>query len=287
MIVSFASGKGGTGKTLLATNLAWTLSREGRAAYVDADVEEPNGHLFLEHRDSSCERVAVALPQLDGQCVGCGACQRACAFHAILAMGDRVLVFPELCHSCGACLMACPEFVLTEVPYEIGTIARAQLDGLHLLSGRLDVGQARATPLVEAVVDAAAREHRGELIVLDCPPGTSCAAMAAVRQADLVVLVTEPTPFGLNDLELAVQMCRALDRRVACVVNRSDLGDQEVLRFLERESIPVLGLLPFVRGIATAYARGQLACQRSAKLRSVLEAIGEHVGTAAQIGRTA
>ena len=273
MILSFASGKGGTGKTLLATNLAWMLSKRGPATYVDADVEEPNGHLFLEHEASRLERVAVALPELQGPCTGCGVCQKVCAFHAILALRDRVMVFPELCHSCGACVIACPERSLVEGPHEIGSITRASLGDLRLLSGRLDVGQARATPLVEAVVEAAMREHEGELVIVDSPPGTSCSAMAAVRRADLVVLVTEPTPFGLNDLKLAVEMCRALGRDIVAVVNRSDLGDQEVTRYLEREGIPTLGQLPFHRSIATAYAQGELAIGRSAKLRTVLDAI--------------
>ncbi len=170
MILSFASGKGGTGKTLLATNLAWMLSERGPTTYVDADVEEPNGHLFLKHEAAQLERVTVTLPELQGSCTGCGVCQKVCAFHAILAMKHRVMVFPELCHACGACVMACPQRVLVERPYEIGSIARARLDHLHLLSGRLDVGQARSTPLVEAVVEAGAREHEGELVIVDSPP---------------------------------------------------------------------------------------------------------------------
>jgi MinD superfamily P-loop ATPase len=278
LILSFASGKGGTGKTLLATNLAWMLSERGPTTYVDADVEEPNGHLFLKHEAAQLERVTVTLPELQGSCTGCGVCQKVCAFHAILAMKHRVMVFPELCHACGACVMACPQRVLVERPYEIGSIARARLDHLHLLSGRLDVGQARSTPLVEAVVQAGAREHEGELVIVDSPPGTSCSAMAAVRRADRVVLVTEPTPFGLNDLALAVQMCRAMKRDIVAVVNRSDLGDEEVVRYLEREGIPVLGQIPFDRAIATAYANGALAAARSTRLRATLEAIATHIG---------
>lgn len=277
MIVSFASGKGGTGKTMLATNLAAVLSARLTTTYVDADVEEPNGHLFLRHDEARLERAAVSLPKLEGVCTGCGACQKACAFHAILALKDRVMAFPELCHSCGACCMVCPEQALVERPFEIGSLVHARLGALRLVSGRLDVGQARATPLVEAVVRAGVRGHEDEMILVDSPPGTSCAAMAAVRHADLVVLVTEPTPFGLNDLRLAVEMCRAMERRIVAVVNRADLGDGEVLHYLEREGIPMLGQVPFERSIATAYARGELATTRSGALRAVLDAILAHI----------
>ncbi len=276
MIIAFASGKGGTGKTLLATNLAWQRSTLEPTLYVDADVEEPNGHLFLAHGDRVQERFAVSLPSLEGECSGCGACQQACAFHAILALKNRVLVFPELCHACGACSMVCPERALTERPHEIGAITRASAGELGLITGLLDLGQARATPLVEGTVQAARAQGAGRLVVVDCPPGTSCAAMAAVQHADLVVLVTEPTPFGLNDLQLAVEMCRALGRELAAVVNRSDLGDGEVPKYLEREAIPLLGQLPFDRGVAAAYAQGQLAAEGSPALRALLARITQH-----------
>lgn len=285
MIVSFASGKGGTGKTLMATNLAAMLADRRPTSFVDADVEEPNGHLFLKHDDARIERVGVSLPVLEGVCTGCGACQSACNFNAILALKDRVMVFPELCHSCGACSIVCPQRALREQPHEIGAVAYAQLGALRLVSGRLDVGQARATPLVEAVVEAGAHGHETELVLVDSPPGTSCAAMAAVRRSDLVVLVTEPTPFGLNDLRLAVEMCRALDRRIVAVINRSDLGDDEVLRYLTQEGIPLMGQLPFDRSIATAYAHGQLASSSSERLRAVLDAIVTHIDGVAVDGR--
>ncbi len=279
MIISFASGKGGTGKTLLATNLAHMLSRRGPVTYVDADVEEPNGHLFLG-AGSDTERATVTIPKLVGRCTGCGACQQACAFNAILAMGRRVMVFAELCHSCGACVLSCPQRALMGVPLAIGSIERADGDRLRLVSGRLDLGQARATPLVEATVQAGLAAREDELIIVDCPPGTSCSAMAAVKPADLVVLVTEPTPFGLHDLQLAVEMCRALDREVAAVVNRADLGDERVFDYLWHESIPVLGRIPFEHSISSAYARGTLAADASSSLRLCLEAIATRTGMA-------
>jgi MinD superfamily P-loop ATPase len=196
------------------------------------------------------------------------------------------MVFPELCHACGACGLVCPQQALGTAPHEIGTITRASSGPLRLLSGCLDVGQARATPVVEAVVAAGIRTTDRGLVVIDAPPGTSCSAMAAVRRADLVVLVTEPTPFGLHDLELAVRMCDALARPVAAVVNRSDLGDHQALHYLLDSGIPVLGQIPFQRSISSAYAQGQLAAGSSPALQLTLEAIADHLDHKAASGST-
>lgn len=282
MRIAIASGKGGTGKTLLATNLAWLVaSRGGSAAvYADADVEEPNGHLFLPVETSGTERFAVPVPEtVEGRCTGCGACQEACAFHAIMALKDYVVVFPELCHSCGACLRACPEDALVERERELGELRRGTAGEVGFLSGTLDVGEARATPLVEGVVDALPDLP---LQIVDSPPGTSCSAMAAVRTVDRVVLVTEPTPFGLHDLELAVYMSRAFGRPVSAVLNRADLGDAEAVRaFLRREEVPLVAEIPFERAIAHAYAEGKLAVEVSPALQAAVEALWAHLKEAA------
>lgn len=270
--LAFASGKGGTGKTLLSTSAAWLLAEQGLdVRYVDADVEAPNGHLFLHPAVPSADRSSVPVPEaVPDRCTGCGACQEACAFHAILAVGSDVLVFPELCHSCGLCVDVCPEGALVEVQREIGELRSGMAGSLAFTGGLLDVGEARATPLVEATVRAAGTP---EVVVVDCPPGTSCPAMAAVEGADLVVLVTEPTPFGLHDLDLAVRMCRALGLEVVVVLNRADLGGQEVQRYLEEQGIPLLGEVPFDRDIAASYASGEVVAQRSAAVREALEAV--------------
>lgn len=273
MKIAFASGKGGTGKTLLSTNLAAYLAKKKEVVYVDADVEEPNGHIFLEAKRTATP-ATVPLPEvIKGKCTGCGVCQKTCAFHAILALKDNVLIFPELCHSCAACVIACPEGALKEVPYRIGEIRHAN-GRLEQYSGHLDVGQARATPLVEQVVECASPK---KTIIIDAPPGTSCSAMAAVRGSDLVVLVTEPTPFGLHDLQLAVEMCKALKLSVVAVLNRSDLGDGGVEAYLSKQNIPLIAQIPFEKSLAQAYSKGFLAIEHSDKLKKAIESLESHL----------
>jgi MinD superfamily P-loop ATPase len=263
--IAVASGKGGTGKTLVSTSLAWHWSREGRrVTYLDADVEEPNGHLLLHPEVARRERFGVPVPVLRGEtCSGCGECQRFCAYNAIIALPDRVMLFPELCHSCGGCLLACPDDELIEVPRETGSLAFGDTPGessVAFASGTLDVGEAMATPLISGLVRSAPTEG---IVVVDAPPGTSCSAMEAVGEADMLLLVTEPTPFGLHDLKLAVEMGRDLDRPLTALLNRSDLGDDRVRRYLDEEWIPVLAEIPFLEDVARAYSRGEIAAEMS------------------------
>jgi MinD superfamily P-loop ATPase len=309
--VAFASGKGGTGKTLLSTSLAAWLSLDGARApggrgapdgpftYVDADVEEPNGHLFLHPEEVTEERFCVATPVVRAdRCTRCGACQRACAFHACLVLPADVLILPELCHACGVCALVCPTDAIEERPRATGTLRRGRTGPLDVLWGTLDVGEARATPLVDGVLAAA---PEGGTVIVDCPPGTSCTAMAALEGADLVVLVTEPTPFGLHDLDLAVQLCRALGRPVAAVLNRADIATDpgpdggpdggpgggpdesgagaadEVERYLAAADVPLLAAIPFDPAVARAYAEGRPAHTESPPLRAALRAIRDHL----------
>lgn len=258
MRVAVASGKGGTGKTLISTSLTHLWSSNGYATtYVDADVEEPNGHLFLSPEIKMETRLRVLVPALaEERCAGHGKCQQICAFNAILSTAGGIIVFNELCHSCGACVLACPDHALIEKKREIGTIYVGTTGKADYVAGRLDVGEARVSPLIDAVVRLARSNDR--LMLIDAPPGTSCSATTAARGADLLLLVTEPTPFGLHDLELAVGMGRALGIRLAAVINRADLGNQQVRQFLDRESIPVLAEIPFNSKIAQAYAEARL-----------------------------
>ena len=208
------------------------------------------------------------------RCSGCGRCQQFCASNAIVVVGRRVLVFDELCHSCGGCVLVCPEDVLVEVPREVGTVeaGTAGTNGARMgfVSGTMDVGVARAVPVIEAVLRRAPAEG---VVLIDAAPGTSCPALTTVRAADRVLLVTEPTPFGLHDLELAVQMCRALDREAALVINRSDLGDDRVRAWLDREGVPVLAEIPFLPEVAANYAHGLVGAASSPTLARLLEPV--------------
>lgn len=286
MKVAIASGKGGTGKTLISTNLSYLLAEQGldSVTYIDCDVEAPNGHLFLQPREVKRLRFSLPIPLIDqGRCSGCGACQQLCAFNAIVAIGPgEVLLFPELCHACGGCQRICPEEAISERPCETGSLlwGRAGPNGnLGYLGGRLDVGQPRAAPLIEALVS---RPLDSDVVVVDAPPGTSCNAVAALRGADHVVLVTEPTPFGLHDLRLAVAVCQTLDIPHSAIINRADLGDDEVVSYLRREGIPIVAELPFDRALSDAYAKGRMGVENSPHLRKTLHRLASYLGVAPQ-----
>jgi MinD superfamily P-loop ATPase len=275
MRIAVASGKGGTGKTLISTSLTQLWSSQGRAVtYVDADAEEPNGHLFLKPKVNRETRFEVQVPALrERNCAGHGKCQEICAFNAILSVKGSVIIFNELCHGCGACVLACPDGALVEKGREIGTIFVGKAGDADFVSGRLDVGEARVTPLIEGVVRAAG--DAGGIFVIDAPPGTSCSAIAAVGGADLLLLVTEPTPFGMHDLKLAVEMGRALGLGLAAVINRADLGDHRVRRYLDGEGIPTLAEIPFDRTVAESYAAGRLCVDECDSFRDKMIALGQ------------
>lgn len=254
MIVAVASGKGGTGKTTVAVNLASVFDEP--VQLLDCDVEEPNTHLFVPGEVVSRETVTVPLPEVDlDRCTHCGECSRFCEFHAIVSLEKQTLVFPDLCHGCGGCAKVCPERAIREVDQEIGGIETRQAGQITLVGGRLKVGTAMLPPLTRAV---RAKIQSGMSAILDAPPGTSCPAVAAVRSVDFVVLVTEPTPFGLHDLTLAVDLVRDRGLPFGVVVNRAGVGDERVHAYCEAEDIPILAELPNDRRVAEAYSSGAL-----------------------------
>ncbi len=252
MRISVASGKGGTGKTTVSVAFAQAFG--GPVCLIDCDVEEPNSAFFTRPDIESRETVSVPVPEIDtGKCTACGACSNICAFNAIAVAGDSAIVFPELCHSCGGCAWLCPEDAITEKPQPIGEISRGQAGPITTLEGKLKIGNAMAPPLIRAVKKAAPANLP---VLIDAPPGTSCPMITAVSGCDFVILVTEPTPFGLNDLKLAVETVRKLGLPFGTVINRSDSGDNRVVRYCEEEKIRILLQIPESRKIAEAYSRG-------------------------------
>ena len=255
--IAVASGKGGTGKTTLATCLAAVLTKQGKSvAYLDCDVEEPNGHIFLKPELAKTTEVEVLIPKIDlDKCTFCGECAKICEFNAIAVLLDKVMVFPSLCHSCGGCFHVCPERAITEVPRPVGTIADGIGTGVRFIEGRLNIGEAMAPPITTKMKR---NLPDTEVTIIDAPPGTSCPVIEAVRDTDFVVLVTEPTPFGLNDLKLAVGMVRTLHLPFGVVINRSDLGDDRVIQYCAEEQVDVMMHIPFNRALAESYAVGKM-----------------------------
>ena len=271
MILAVASGKGGTGKTTLSVNLARVLGSGVRL--FDCDVEEPNCHLFLRGTTREAETVAIPVPHVDESlCDGCGECGRFCEYHAIVSFGTKPLVFPEMCHGCGGCAKVCPKKAIREVDKRVGVVETLQAENITLIQGRLDVGVAMAPPLIRAVK---ARLRNGVPAILDAPPGTSCPVVATLRGADFVVLVTEPTPFGLHDLKLAVGTVRELRIPFGVVVNRVGIGDERVHAFCGREDIPILLEIPDDRRIAEAYSTGSLIVEALPEYRGLFQSLIE------------
>ena len=275
MRISIASGKGGTGKTTVSVNLARTMGLP--VQLLDCDVEEPNAHLFLTGNKVKEEIVTIPIPQVDeALCDGCGECSRFCEYSAIVTFGTAPLIFPEMCHGCGGCARICPLKAITEVGRRIGVVETMVSENITLIGGRLDVGVAMASPLIRAVKE---RLHQNVPAILDAPPGTSCPVIAAIRDTDLVLLVTEPTPFGLNDLSLAVDMVRELKIPFGVIVNRMGNGDARVHIFCQKESIPVLLEIPDDRKIAESYSRGILMVDALPEYRNLFQRLVSKITT--------
>jgi MinD superfamily P-loop ATPase len=255
MIVSIASGKGGTGKTTVAVNLALALKEVQPVQFLDCDVEEPNAHFFLQPHFKQNQTVYLSVPDiLEEKCTFCGKCAEICAYNALAVLKNTVLVFPELCHGCGGCTLLCPEKAIQEKGHRIGVIESGTTDSISFAHGKLDIGQAMSPPLIRALKKHMKVENS---IIIDAPAGTSCPVVESVKGSDVSLLVTEPTPFGLNDLRLTMETIKELQIPLAVIVNRSDGEDGPIREYCQKQNIPILMTIPLDRKIAEAYSEGK------------------------------
>ena len=278
-VIAVASGKGGTGKTTIAANLAcWVARLGGAVQYLDCDVEEPNGHIFLKPKIDVSEAVTVDVPQVDlKRCTGCGKCGEICQYSAIICIKENVLTFEQLCHSCGGCMRVCPADAIRLKPLNIGDIEFGKAGEINFVHGRLRIGHVRTPSLIKEV-----KKHIKQdcLAIIDVPPGTSCPVVEAVKGTDFVLLVTEPTPFGLNDLKLAVDLVRKMKLPFAVVINRYDIGNEEVEKYCEAENIDVIMKLPDDRRIAEAYSTGRIIVDVLSEYRKEFSELHEYIKNA-------
>jgi MinD superfamily P-loop ATPase len=273
--IALASGKGGTGKTTVATSLALLLAHRHTVHFLDCDVEAPNGGLFLRPGIDVTAQVTRLVPAIDESvCDHCGECSAFCRFHALATTPRRVLVFPELCRGCGGCALVCPKGAVSETPRSVGEITEGSAGAIRFTQGTLNTGEIATVHLIQAV---RGRESAAEVVIVDCPPGTGCPVVAAVEGADWVVLVTEPTPFGLNDLRLAEEMTRQLGLRTAVVINRDGSGDDRIDRFCASAGVPVIGRIADDRRVAEAYSRGDLPLTALPSFRGQIEEIAGYL----------
>ncbi len=251
MKIVVASGKGGTGKTLTAVNLAIST---GADQIIDCDVEEPNVHIFLKPEKTEMSSVKLLVPHIiEEKCTYCRKCAEFCQYNALFVVGETAMVFPELCHSCGGCKLVCPFEAIKEVPREIGKIYRGQADGIDVVYGELKIGEPLSVPIIAKAKELA---HDDGVVILDAPPGSACPVVESVHGADFCLMVTEPTPFGLHDLEVATEVVQQLDVPIGVVVNFAGIGDRGVYDYCDEHRLPILMEIPFDRRIAELYSRG-------------------------------
>ena len=278
-MIAVASGKGGTGKTTIATNLARVCADvKQKVQYVDCDVEEPNGWIFLKPQITERRQATVNVPLVNlEKCTGCGKCGEICRYSAVICIQERVLTFEELCHSCGGCRAVCPVGAIGAKALRIGQIEIGKAGGIDFIGGKLRIGNVRTPALIKQLKRHIAREG---LVIIDVPPGTSCPVVESLKGADFVLLITEPTPFGLNDLKLTVELARRMGLPFAVGINRDGIGDSQVRVYCDSEDIDVVLTIPEDRRIAETYSSGKLVTRvldeykaRFVKLCEHLEAV--------------
>lgn len=278
MNIVIASGKGGTGKTTLATNLASYLALEHDVVLSDLDVEEPNSALFVKGKLQQQTDKFKLIPQWNGECVECGICQEVCAYNAILQLGKHIILHAQLCHSCHACSDLCPIDALPMEPVQMGVMTELKTPVMNFIESRLNVGEEQAVPLIKETGQFIRDKYPDPVIkIFDAPPGTSCPVIEAVKTADYVILVTEPTPFGLHDMSLMARVVRDIDKPFGVVINRHGVGNDDVLDYCRQENIDVIARIPNERQIAETYSRGELLYERFPAVKAALQAIEQHL----------
>lgn len=275
MKIAIASGKGGTGKTTLATNLAVYLSENMELVLCDLDVEEPNSSLFIKGKLIHEEEKFKMIPEwIEDKCTLCGICQKVCNFHAVIQLGSQIMVFPELCHACYACSELCPTNALPMIPKKIGKLKHLQNNKLSFIESKLNIGEVQAVPLISQTQKYVDRYFLNDKVkIFDSPPGTSCPVIEATKDADFVILITEPTPFGWHDLKLAIDTMKELKKELGVVVNRYGIGNNDVIDYCEKEKIQILAKLPNSRKIAELYSHGELIYKKIPEVKNELNKI--------------
>lgn len=273
MKIACLSGKGGAGKTMVAVNLAYAA---GNAAYIDCDVEEPNGRLFLKPGELQTETVCTLLPEFDAdKCSGCKECVRFCRFHALVYVRGKPMVFSEVCHSCGGCSMVCPEGAVSEKERPIGVIETGVSGGLRVVTGILEPGEASGVPLIRAALKKAE-----ETTVIDCPPGSACSVMESVADADYCLIVAEPTAFGFHNFKMVYELVSLLGKKCGVVINKADAPFEELESFCARNELPVLARIPYDPRIAARAAEGEIVSQGDGELAALFSGLLEKIGGA-------
>lgn len=271
MQIAVASGKGGTGKTTIATSLALSLAKLGKVRYFDCDVEAPNGHIFLKPVFDQISPAVILIPQIQPEkCTACGHCVEVCQFHALAKVGKTILVFPQLCHGCGSCTWNCPENAIIEVPNPIGTLERGMArENIAFLRGQLTISEPMATPIIRQLKKM--EQPSEEFVdIFDAPPGASCSVVETLQGVDFALLVTEPTPFGLHDLKQMIGIVRDMNIPAGLVINRDGIGDDSLEELIQEEKLPILLRVPFNRLLAEKLAAGQSLVDVMPEYREVL-----------------
>ncbi|MFO7680916.1 MAG: ATP-binding protein [Chloroflexota bacterium] len=285
MIIAVASGKGGTGKTTVATALAQALARtDFSVSCLDCDVEAPNAHLFIHPQLNERQDVEMLIPQVDASvCTGCGKCAAVCQFHAIVVLGGQTLIFPELCHGCGSCALVCPENAITEVPRTLGVLEGGlSPEGINFGRGLLNVGEPMAVPVITQLKKW--RNEAADVVIVDAPPGASCPVVESIRGADFVLLVTEPTPFGLHDLRQAYELTRELDVPAGLIINRDGIGNADVDAYCQEVGLPILLRIPLERVIGEGIAQGKSLLDIHPEYEADFQALHGQIANLAAVG---